>query len=171
MSWIEDLLAVIASQARQRDRIIKWSVGKVQVVIDAAGATTVLSTITIDTLPAGAAIESAYLMVKFRMIENKHAGVNKLDGLTVALTSQVFQVQDDGGGAWADGIVFVDDYFTLGSEAREGGDVLVGTLNVGVAGVVDGNDTYNVRLFLGKADFDFINLDEVQAGLDILYSV
>lgn len=170
-NFMADVSGIITSQGRQRDRIVKWSVGKVQVVIDAAGATTVLSTITIDTLPDGAAITSAYLMVKFRMIENKYAGVNKLNGATDPLTSQVFQIQDDGGGAWADGITFPDDYFTLADAAREGGDVLVGTLNVGVATVVDGNDIYNVRLLLGKADQDFINFDEVQAGLDILYSI
>lgn len=166
-----EITTIITSQGRQRDRIVKWSEGKVQVVIDAAGATTLLSTITIDTLPTGATIASAYLMVKFRMIENKYAGVNKLNGGTVALTSQVFQIQDDGGGAWTDGINLPDDYFTLADGAREGGDVLVGTLNVGVSNVVDGNDTYNIRLLLGKADQDFINFDECQAGLDILYSV
>jgi len=152
-------------------RMIKWSEGKVQVQIDAAGATTILPTITIANLPATATIVEAHLMFKFRMIENKHAGVNNLNGATVALTSQVFQIQDDGGGAWADGINLVDNFFTLASEAREGGDVIVGTPNVGVANVVDGNDTYNVRLFLGKADQDFINFDDCQVGLDILYSV
>ena len=110
-------------------------------------------------------------MFKFRMIENKYAGVNKLNGATVALNSQVFQIQDDGGGAWADGINFVDDFFTLADAAREGGDVIVGEPNVGVANIVDGNDIYNVRLLLGKADSDFINFDDCQVGLDILYSV
>ncbi|GAI32856.1 unnamed protein product, partial [marine sediment metagenome] len=112
--------------------------------------------------PDTATIVEAYLMFKFRMIENKYEDVNKLNEGTVALTSQVFQIQDGVGGDWADGINLVDDFFTLASLAREGGDVIIGTLNVGVADVVDGNDTYNVRLFLGKADFDFINFDDCQ---------
>jgi len=149
----------------------KWSEGKIQVVIDAAGATTTLPTITIANLPAGATVVVAYLMFKFRMIENEYAGINKLNGASSALVSQVVQIQDDGGGDWADGINFVDDFFTLASETREGGDVIIGTLNVGVAGVVDGNDTYNVRFLLGKADQDFINFDDVQVGLQIFYSV
>jgi len=152
-------------------RMVKWSEGKVQVQIDAAGATTNLPTITIAKLPATATVVEAHLMFKFRMIENKYAGVNNLNGATVALTSQVFQIQDDGGGAWADGINLVDNFFTLADAAREGGDVIIGTLNVGVANVVDGNDIYNVRLFLGKADQDFINFDDCQVGLDIWYSV
>ncbi|GAH81447.1 unnamed protein product, partial [marine sediment metagenome] len=156
---------------RQLDRMVKWSAGKVQVQITAAGATVALPAITISKLPDGAVVEEAHLMFKFRMIENKYAGVNKLNGDTVALTSQVFQIQDDGGGAWTDGINLVNDFFTLASEAREGGDVLVGEPNVGVANVVDGNDIYNIRLFLGKADQDFINFDDCQVGLDILYSV
>jgi len=164
-------LDMVTSQGRMLFSLVKWSVGKIQVVIDAAGATTDMSSITIDTLPDGATIESAYLMFKFRMIENTYAGVNKLNGISVALTSQVFQIQDDGGGAWADGIIYVDDFHTLADSAREGGDVIIGTLNVGVANVVDGNDTYNVRLLLGKADHDFINFDDCQVGLDIRYSV
>ena len=168
MNWKQRILN---SQGRQLFPLVKWSEGKVQVQIDAAGATTVMPTITIDTLPAGATIVSAYLMFWFRMIENKHAGVNKLNGPTVALTSQVFQIQDDGGGAWADGIKYVDDLHTLAASVREGGDIDIGTLNVGVADVVDGNDIYNVRLLLGKADQDFINFDDCKVGLDIRYSV
>ncbi|GAJ04535.1 unnamed protein product, partial [marine sediment metagenome] len=149
----------------------QWTEGMVQVQINAAGATITLPTITIANLPATATIVEAHLLFKFRMIENKYAGVNKLNGGTVALTSQVIQIQDGGGGAWADVINFVDDFFTLASEAREGGDVIGGTLNVGVANVVDGNDTYNVRFLLGKADQDFINFDDVQVMLQILYSI
>jgi len=167
----DEITAIITSQGRQLDRMVKWSAGKVQVQIDDAGATVGLPTITIENLPDGATIVEAHLMFKFRMIENKYAGVNKLQDATVALTSQVIQIQDDGGGDWADGINFVDDFFTLASEVREGGDVIIGEPNVGVASVVDGNDTYNVRLLLGKADFDFINFDDCQVGLDILYSV
>jgi len=152
-------------------RMVKWSANKVQVQIDAAGATIVMPTITIDNLPADATVVEAHLMFKYRMIENKYAGVNNLNGATVATTSQVFQIQDDGGGAWADGINYVDNYHTLADSAREGGDVDVGEPNVGVANVVDGNDIYNVRLLLGKADFDFINFDDCQVGLDIWYSV
>ncbi|MBA7465931.1 hypothetical protein ES707_01103 [subsurface metagenome] len=166
-----EVAAIITSQGRILIPMTKFSEGKIQVQINAAGATITLPTITIANLPAGATVVEAHLMFKFRMIENKYAGVNKLNGATVALTSQVIQIQDDGGGAWADAINFVDDFFTLADGIREGGDLIVGTLNVGVTGVVDGNDTYNVRFLLGKADQDFINFDDCQVGLQIWYSI
>ena len=94
------LAALKTSQGKMRFLLpTQWSEGKVQVQITAAGATIALPTITIANLPATATIVEAHLLFKFRMIENKYAGVNKLNGATVALTSQVIQIQDDGGGA------------------------------------------------------------------------
>lgn len=172
MDTAHALLATVAKQNKMRFPLpTQWSEGKIQVQITAAGATIALPTITIANLPTNATIVEAHLMFKFRMIENKHAGVNKLNGATDPGVSQVIQIQDDGGGAWTDAITFVDDFFTLASETREGGDVIGGTPNVGVANVVDGNDTYNVQFLLGKADQDFINFDDVQVMLQISYSI
>lgn len=150
-----------------------WSAGleEVQIGDGAAGATVALPDITVADLPAGATIVRAIVMFKFRMIENTYAGVNKLNGATVALTSQVIQIRSDTPLAYVDAINFVDDFFTLADSAREGGDVIIGTLDVAGAAGVDENDTYNLRWLLGRADQDFLNFNDVQVGLRIWYSV
>ena len=146
-----------------------WSAGMEEVQIAQAAGTDALPDITVADLPDGATIVMAKVMFKFRMIENIYAGVNKLDAATVALTSQVIQIDDDGGTGYVDAINFVDDFFTLANTVREGGDVIVGELDVATR--VDGNDTYNLRWLLAKADEDFINFNDVQVGLRIWYSV
>jgi len=166
MKDINGVPVVETGQGRMLFTLDCWSALKEEVQIDAAGATTDLPTITLTELPAGATIAKAIMMFKFRMIENTYAGVNNLNGATVALTSQVFQIQD---GAWVDAILLVDDLFTLADSTREGGDVLIGAVDV--SGEVDANDTYQTRLLLGKSDSDAINFNDCQVGLRIWYSV
>jgi len=150
-----------------------WSAGleEVQLGDGGAGATVALPDITVADLPAGATIVRAIVMFKFRMIENTYAGVNKLNEATVALTSQVIQIRSDAPLAYVDAINFVDDFFTLAASTREGGDVIIGTLDVAGATGVDENDTYNLRWLLGRADQDFLNFNDVQVGLRIWYSM
>lgn len=164
-----EIAAIITSQGRQLFPLDYWSAGDEEVQINAAGATVALPDITVADLPAGATVVRAHVMFKFRMVENIYAGVNKLNGATVATTSQVIQIRDDSPSAYVDAINFVDDFFTLADAAREGGDVIIGVADV--AATVDGNDTYNLRYLLGKADQDFINFNDVQVGLRIWYSV
>jgi hypothetical protein len=146
-----------------------WSAGKEEVQLDAAGITVALPDIVVSTLPTGAVVQKAIVMFKFRMIENIYAGVNKLNGATVAATSQVIQIRDDSPSAYADAINFVDDFFTLADSARKGGDVIIGTEDV--SSIVDGNDTYNLRFLLGKADQDYIQFNDCQVGLRIWYNI
>lgn len=150
-----------------------WSAGleEVQIGDGVAGATVPLPDITVFDLPPGATIVRAEVMFKFRMIENIYAGVNKLNDASVALTSQVIQIRSDAPLDYVDAINFVDDFFTLASETREGGDVIIGTLDVSGATCVDEEDTYNLRWLLARADHDFINFNDVQVGLRIWYSV
>ena len=108
-------------------------------------------------------------MFKFRMIGNTNAAANKLNGGTVASTSQVIQARDDTPGAWIDAINFVDDQFGLAAQVREGGDVCIGSIDI--SGIVDGNDGYEFRWLLGKADLDFISFNDVQIGIRVWYSV
>ncbi len=164
-----EITAIIASQARELFTLDCWSAGLEEVQINQAGATVALPDIVLAKLPAGATVVKAIVMFKFRMIENIYAGVNKLDGATVAATSQVIQIRDDSPSAYVDAINFVDDFFTFAAVGREGGDVIIGTLDV--AAIVDGNDTYNLQYLLGKADQDFINFNDCQVGLRIWYSV
>ena len=160
---------IITSQGRQLFSLDFWSEFDEEVQVAAAAGTLALANVTVADLPAGATVVRAIAMFKCRMIENIYAGVNKLDGATVATTSQVIQVRDDTPGTWRDAINFVDDQFTLADTAREGGDVLIGQVDIAVE--VDGNDTYNFQWLLANADQDFINFNDVQVGLRIWYSV
>lgn len=146
-----------------------WSDPQEEVVIPAAAGTLALPSVTIADLPAGAVVVRAIAMIKFRMIDNINGAANKLDGATVADTSQVIQVRDDTPGTWRDAINFVDDQFGLAATTRESGDVLIGSPDIAVE--VDGNDTYEFQYLLAKADLASINLNDVQTGLRVWYSV
>lgn len=164
-----DIDVLKASKGRQLFSMDFWSNPQEEVVIPAVAGTLPLPNVVVANLPGGATIVQAIAMVKFRMIENINAGANKLDGATVAATSQVIQVQDSGAGGWVDAINFVDDQFGLAAAAREGGDMLIGSTNI--ANRVDANDTYSVRYLLAKADLLSINWNDVVCGLKIWYSV
>ncbi|GAI28182.1 unnamed protein product, partial [marine sediment metagenome] len=104
--------------------------------------------------------------------ENVHATTaNKLDGATVANTSQVIQVADDTPGTYYDAINFVDDQFGIAAVTREGGDVIIGSINIAGAGKVDANDGYLFQWLLALADEDYLNFNDVQVGLRIWYSI
>ena len=187
MNWLEDLKALIATVdtvvdaiKAQTDKIAGilqppldfWSdpVEEIQLDGDVA-ATLALGTVTVHDLPAGATVVIAKAIFKFRMVENTNVAANKLDGATVANTSQVIQVADDTPGTYYDAINFVDDQFGLAAETREGGDVFIGSVNIAGAGKVDANDGYLFRWLLALADEDYLNFNEVQVGLRIWYSV
>ncbi|MBL7166967.1 MAG: hypothetical protein ISS55_10900 [Dehalococcoidales bacterium] len=146
-----------------------WSEPLEEARINAAGITVSLPTVTIGGLPGGAVILRAIAMFKFRMVENTNAAANKLNGGTVAETSQVIQVRDDTPGAWIDAINFIDDQVGLDGETREGGDVCIGSIDI--SSIVDGNDGYEFRWLLGRADLDFISFNDVQVGIRAWYSV
>jgi len=169
MHWIQRLLGGFDRHLLSMDF---WSDPKEEVQLDGdVAATIALGTVTIADLPAGATIVRAIAMFKFRMIENNNVAANKLDGATVANTSQVIQVADDTPGTYYDAINFVDDQFGLAAETREGGDVLIGSVDIAGAGKVDANDGYLFRWLLALADEDYLNFNDVQCGLRIWYSV
>jgi hypothetical protein len=149
-----------------------WSEPQEEVQLTATQGTKTLPSVTITGLPDGATIAKAVAMFKFRVVENTHATIaNKLDGATVANTSQVIQVADDTPGTYCDAIDFVDDQFGLTAATREGGDVLMGSLNVSGAGKVDANDGYLFRWLLAKADQINLQFNDVQTGIRIWYSI
>ena len=147
-----------------------WSDPQEEIAVPAIAATLVFTpTVTVADLPAEATIVRAIAMLKFRMIENTDVGVNALDGPTVASTSQVIQVKETTAGAYTDSIKFADNQFTLAASTREGGDCLIGSIDI--AGEVDGEDSYTFQWLLRKSDSDFINFNDCQVGLRIWYSV
>ena len=138
--------------------------------IGVGAATIVITpTVTIADIPAGATFVIVKAMFKYRMLENTYAGVNKLDGATIAGTSQVWQVKETTAGAYVDAINHVDDYNTLADTAREAGDVLPGGINI--VAEVNANGNYTFRWLLSKADQDFIKYNDIQVGLVVAYSV
>ena len=174
-TWIQKLKDNIADLNTRVGRTLLtidfWSdpVEEVPVGDAGAGTTEALPSVTIADLPNGATIVRAIAMFKFRTIENTNAAANKLLGATVSETSQVIQVDDSGATGYVDAIKFVDDQFSLAAETREGGDILVGSIDI--AARADGNDTYSVRWLLARADLDYLNFNDVQCGLRIYYSV
>ena len=163
-----DVSQVVVSSGKQLLSMDFWGEPIEEVQIDAAGVSVSLPGVTIDGIPAGATILRAIAMLKFRMVENTNAAANKLNGGTVASTSQVIQVRDDTPGAWGDAINFADDQFGLAAEIREGGDVCIGSIDI--SSIVDGNDGYEFQWLLGRADLDFINFNDVQVGIRVWYS-
>ncbi|MBA7648816.1 hypothetical protein ES703_56606 [subsurface metagenome] len=147
-----------------------WSDPQEEIAVPGAAATLVFTpTVTIADLPDGATIVRAIAMFKFRMVENTYAGVNALDGATNPGISQVIQVKETTAGAYIDAINFVDNQFTLADSTREGGDILIGSMNI--VAQVDDNGNYTFQWLMRKADQDFINFNDCQVGFRIWYSV
>lgn len=164
-----DVTTIVTTTGEQLSSADFWSDPVEEIQINTAGVTVSLPAVTIDSLPSGATILRAIAMFKFRMVENTNAVANKLNGGTVAGTSQVIQVRDDTPGAWGDAINFADDQFGLDGEIREGGDVCIGSIDI--SSIVIGNDIYEFQWLLGRADLDFINFNDVQVGIRVWYSV
>lgn len=110
-------------------------------------------------------IDRAYLHFKVRMIENTYAGVNKLAG------AQSIRIKTDGGAWGVDdiaAITFPDDYITLADSTREAGDVFGGMIDVS-SEVTDFNDTYEIRWEDGQVDQDFINFNDIEMFLRVIF--
>ena len=140
-----------------------WSVPQEEVAVTAGAGDKALPDVTVADLPAGATVVRAVAMFKFRMVENTNAGANSLSG------AQEIQVRDDSPSAWTDAINFVASQFSLAASTREGGDVLIGAIDV--AATVDGNDTYNLQWDEAVAALANLQFNDVQVGLRIWYSI
>jgi len=158
-----DVTTIVTATGEQLSSADFWSDPVVAVQISATGITVALPGVAIDGLPYGATVLRAIAMFKFRMIENINSAANKLNG------NQVIQVRDDTPGPWVDAINFADDQFGLEGDAREAGDVCIGSIDI--SDVVDGNDGYEFQWLLGRADLDFINFNDVQMGIRVWYSI
>lgn len=107
-------------------------------------------------------IAHVYAGFKFRMVENTNAAANKLNG------AQTIQVKESIAGAYTDAVTFVDDLFTLAASTREGGDCIVG--NIDVSGEVTVfNKIYLFQWHDGIADQSNLNFNDVQTFLIVSY--
>ena len=140
-----------------------WSNPQEEVSVPAVAADQALPDITVADIPTGATVVRAYVIFKFRAIENTNAAANKLSG------AQEIQVRDDTPSTWIDAINFLDDMFGVAASTREGGDVFIGSIDV--AATVDGNDTYNFQWDEALADLAALNFNDVQVGLRIWFTV
>lgn len=151
--------AIYASQGRQLFSMDFWSLPQEEVALTIAAADKGLPSVTVADLPGAATIVRAIAMFKFRMVENHtYAGVNSLDG------AQEIQVA-----ASVDAINFVTGQFTLAQDTREGGDVVIGIIDI--AATVNANGAYAFHWDLAKALQTGINFNDIQMGIRIWYSV
>ena len=136
-----------------------WSLPQEEVALTVAAGDKALPSVTVGDLPGGATIVRAIAMFKFRMVENHtYAGVNSLDG------AQEIQVEGS-----VDAINFVTGQFTIAETTREGGDVIIGAIDI--AATVNANGAYAFHWDLAKALQTGINFNDVQMGIKILYSI
>jgi hypothetical protein len=151
---IRDIWARITRQACSLDF---WSASVETFTIPAVAADTALPNVTV-VLPAGAVLVRVIAMFKYRKVSAVAAS---------ALTgAQDIQVRTDAPGAWADCINLVDNQWTLAAADIEGGDVLIG--NIDVKATVIGDDIYNFQLDEAVADSALV-FTGVQVGLRVWY--
>jgi len=154
-----EIAAIITSQGGMLFTMDFWSLPQEEVALTVAAGDKALPSVTVADLPGTATIVRAIAMFKFRMVENHtYAGVNSLDG------AQEIQVA-----ASVDAINFVDAQFTLAQDTREGGDVVIGVIDI--AATVNANGAYAFHWDLAKALQTGINFNDVQMGIRIWYSV
>lgn len=159
----DDLAHLNTRQGRVLCSLDFWSLPQEEVAVTNVAGDKSLPDVVVAGLPAGATIVRAITIFKFRMVQNTNVAANKLDG------AQEIQVRDDSPSAWIDAINFVDDMFSLEAEAREGGDAIIGAIDV--SATVDGNDTYNFQWDEALADLANINFNDIQVGIRIWFSI
>ncbi len=154
-----EIADIITSQGRMLFTMDFWSLPQEEVAVVQAAGDKALPSVTVADLPGGATIVRAIAMFKFRMVEaHTYAGENSLDG------AQEIQVA-----ASVDAINFVNAQFTLAQDTREGGDVIIGLIDI--AATVTANGAYAFHWDLAKAIQTGIKFNDVQVGLRIWYSV
>jgi len=142
-----------------------WSLPQEEVAVTGVAGDKGLPSVVVAEIPDGATIVRAIAMFKFRMIESHtYAGENSLSG------AQEIQVMESVAGAWVDAINFVDTQFTLAQDTREGGDIIIGAIDVSAV-EVDDNGTYDFQWDEAVAQQDGIKFNDIQMGIRIWYSV
>lgn len=160
MDTAHALLATLAKQNRVLCSMDFWSIPQTAVVVPAGAAPQTLPDVVVD-LPAGVTVVKATAMFKFRMLANAGAA-NKLAG------DQFIQIQK-AAGAFANAISLVADQFGIAEATREGGDIVIGDLNV--VATVDGNETYGFQWTDALADIAGLTFNDLQMGIRVFYSL
>lgn len=183
MNWIEKLYnAIVGVQTDTTDiktntdlipdlisgPITYWSDTQLGLTIPAVAGTLAMPSVVVSGLPVGATVISAKAILIYRILDNLNAGANKLDGATVAATSQVVQIKK-GGGAWVDAITFLDDQFSIAGSTREGGAPVACAIDLSTT--ITGNDTYSFQWLLAKADLASLYMQGVHMLIQVAYTI
>jgi len=137
-----------------------FSTSQISVTADTTHTDAALPSVVLPNITG--TIVSVFAGFKFRMIENTNAAVNKLSG------AQEIQVKENAAGAFTDCINFVDDQFGLAASTREGGDCIIGNIDV-VAEVAAFNKTYAFQWDEPLTDQTAIVFNDVQTFLIVSY--
>ena len=147
----------------QRNSELFGSVMQEEVQLGAAAADVNMPNIILPNITG--TIVRVYLHFKYRMVENTYDGANALQG------AQSIRIKKSTGAWGVDdiaAITFADNNITLAALTREGGDVHGGMIDL--SGEVDVfNATYNTRWEDGDVDQDFINFNDVEMFLRVVY--
>ncbi len=144
-----------------------WSAYEDLITITGAAQDLALPSVVVAGIPAGATITRVIAMLKYRIVENTNAAINKIS--TAGPVTPAVQVKETAGGAFTDAITIIDDMIQVAATSRDGGDVLVG--NIDVSAEVDGNATYDFQLDDILADGANLLLRDVQVGLRVEWTV
>ncbi len=159
-----DNAMLAASGARILCSMDFWSSVLESVVLTdvaAPGTNVALPDVVVD-IPVGVTVVRAVAMFKFRMLGNTGAA-NALQG------DQYIGLQKGGAGGYTNAIFLDDNMFGIGAALREGGDVVIGAVNL--SALVTADDTYNVMWLASLVDVADLTFNDVQVGLRIWYSV
>jgi hypothetical protein len=141
-----------------------WSAIAPQVVIPAVAADQALPPIVIASIPAGATLKRAIMMIRWRTTENTNGAANALSG------AQNIQAKKDVGGAYITAFAFAGGCIAVPITTREGGMSIMGTSDI-TAQVPANGAQMDFKWTLALAAHASLNLNDVQMGLQLVYAV
>ena len=137
-----------------------WSEIQPLVTVDNSGTDQSLPAITIANRPKG--VQRAIMIFKYRAIEDNSGAENKLVG------DQVMQASLDGFTTPVDAISLPDSAIDVAASAKEGGDVIMGDLDIKDALPANG-DPMDFKWALAKCTAASLLFHDVQVGVRFYY--
>jgi hypothetical protein len=159
---VNQLAAVRARTDRHEITKTFFSASQISVTVTDGGTNLALPSVVLPNITG--TITHVYAGFKFRMIENTNAGANKLNVTQYIQTNNAAEGLDNA-------IQLVDDQFGLAASTREGGDCIVG--NIDLQASAHPIDAFNVTVTFqwttADADLPNIVLNDVQTFLIVSY--
>ena len=113
-------------------------------------------------IPDGATVVRAVTCFKFGAIENTNVGANEIEA-----TAQDIEVKELTAGTFIDAIDITQGAFKLAASTREGGDIIIGDIDVKAE--VDANGTYAFQWKAAEAILGNLQFNNVQMGLLVYF--